>query len=113
MGDAPLSSKAGMPSMASPTTFMTLPRICAPTGMVMGFPVETTFMPRCSPSVLSMAMVRTVSSPMCCCTSTINVLPPGRGFSGVVYARKVGVLFFFAVFEMNVHHRADNLRYVS
>ena len=34
-------------------------------------------------------------------------------FQSVVYARKVCVLFFLAVLEMNVYHRADNLRYVS
>ena len=64
--------------MASPTTFNTRPRICGPTGMVTGRPVETTFMPLCNPSVLSMAMVRTVSSPMCCCTSTMSVRPSAR-----------------------------------
>ncbi len=42
----------------------------------MPLPVSTTSAPRISPSVLSMAMVRTVRSPRCCATSSTS-LPAG------------------------------------
>lgn len=48
-----------------PTTFMMRPRDAAPTGAMIGLPVSTTSMPRTRPSVASMAMVRTTSSPRC------------------------------------------------
>ena len=64
-----------MPSMQFPVTFITRPLICAPTGMVIGADVFVTSIPRCSPSVLSIATVLTVSSPICCCTSRMRLLP--------------------------------------
>ena len=39
---------------------------------------KTASIPRCRPSVLSIATQRTVSSPMCCCTSITISLPLGR-----------------------------------
>ena len=42
------------------------PSVTLPTGTVIGPPVSTTFMPRASPSVVSMATARTRSSPRCC-----------------------------------------------
>ena len=75
MGSAPVLSSSSMPSMLSPVTFMTRPLICAPVGIVMGAKVLVTSRPLCRPSVLSIATVRTVSSPMCCCTSRTRVLP--------------------------------------
>lgn len=50
-------------SMGSPMTFMILPKVSGPTGMRMGAPESNTFCPLTSPSVPSMAMVRTVFSP--------------------------------------------------
>ncbi len=78
MGRAFSRSSSAMPSMASPVTFITRPRICAPTGMAMGRYVFSTASPRLRPSVESMATQRTVSSPMCCCTSRITFFPSGR-----------------------------------
>lgn len=50
-------------SMGSPMTFMILPRVSGPTGIRMGVPESSTFWPLTSPSVPSIAMVRTVFSP--------------------------------------------------
>src|ERR1700756_4374364 len=49
------------------------PSVSGPTGTVMGPPVSTTSWPRTMPSVLSMAMQRTVRSPSSCATSSTNV----------------------------------------
>lgn len=62
-------------SMASPRTLKIRPRVFSPTGTLIGAPVATASMPRTSPSVLPMAMQRTVSSPRCCATSAVNVVP--------------------------------------
>ncbi len=78
MGRAFSLSISSMPSMDSPVTFITRPRICAPTGMAMGRQVFFTSRPRLRPSVESMATQRTVSSPMCCCTSNTSSFPSGR-----------------------------------
>ena len=75
IGSAPSRSSSAIPSILSPVTFMTRPRICAPTGIVIGADVFTTSIPLCSPSVLSIATVLTVSSPICCCTSTMSSRP--------------------------------------
>src|SRR5271168_2810709 len=56
-------------STGSPMTFMMRPRQPGPTGTVIGPPVSTTGWPRVRPSVVSMAMVRTVFSPRCWATS--------------------------------------------
>ena len=78
MGYAPLSlSRVFRPSMLSPITLSMRPLICSPVGMEIGAPVGYTSSPRESPSVLSMATVRTVSSPICCCTSMTIFLPSG------------------------------------
>ena len=61
--------------MQSPITFIMRPFICEPLGIVIGLPVWITSNPLFSPSVLSIATVRTVSSPICCCTSTTSLLP--------------------------------------
>src|SRR6185295_9908167 len=45
------------------------PRVALPTGTWMGAPVLVTGTPRARPSVVSMAMQRTVFSPRCCATS--------------------------------------------
>lgn len=50
--------------MGSPMTFMILPKVSGPTGIRMGAPVSRTWFPRTRPSVPSMAMVRTVLSPV-------------------------------------------------
>jgi hypothetical protein len=56
-------------STGSPITFSILPSTSLPTGIWIGSAVLTTSMPRTSPSVVSMAIVRTVFSPTCCATS--------------------------------------------
>ena len=66
MGYSVLRSSWPMPSMASPVTLSSRPLIWLPMGMEMGLPDRVTSMPRMRPSVESIAMVRTESSPMCC-----------------------------------------------
>jgi hypothetical protein len=56
-------------------TFRMRPSVSGPTGMVIGAPVSTAFLPRTRPSVVSMAMVRTVFSPRCCATSSTSGCP--------------------------------------
>src|SRR4051812_11113713 len=62
-------------------TFRMRPSVAGPTGMVIGPPVSTTSLPRTMPSVLSMAMQRTVRSPSSCATSSTRVASPLRAFS--------------------------------
>ncbi len=57
-------------SIGSPMTFMIRPSVAGPTGTVIGPPVSATSWPRTRPSVVSMAMVRTVFSPRCWATSS-------------------------------------------
>ena len=57
-------------SIGSPMTFMMRPSVAGPTGTVMPAPVSTTSWPRVRPSVVSMAMARTVFSPRCWATSS-------------------------------------------
>src|SRR5579859_4000814 len=56
-------------SIGSPMTFMMRPSVAGPTGTVIGRPVSNTGWPRVRPSVVSMAMARTVFSPRCWATS--------------------------------------------
>src|SRR6266478_5291386 len=63
-------------STGSPITFMMRPSVPAPTGTRIGPPVSLTSWPRTRPSVVSIAMVRTVDSPRCCATSSTRRLPP-------------------------------------
>src|SRR5689334_5110207 len=49
------------------------PSVAGPTGTVIGPPVSTTSWPRTMPSVLSMAMHRTVRSPSSCATSSTSM----------------------------------------
>src|SRR5579872_1929925 len=63
-------------SIGSPTTLMMRPSVPAPTGTLIGAPVSATSWPRTSPSVASMAIVRTVDSPRCWATSSTRRLPP-------------------------------------
>src|ERR1700684_1466569 len=63
-------------STGSPITFMMRPSVPAPTGTMIGLPVSPTSWPRTRPSVVSIAMVRTVDSPRCCATSSTRRLPP-------------------------------------
>src|SRR5579862_2575180 len=54
---------------------MMRPSVPAPTGTVIGWPVSDTSWPRTRPSLVSMAMVRTVDSPRCWATSSTRRLP--------------------------------------
>src|ERR1700757_3770706 len=54
-------------------TLRVRPKVAGPTGTVIGPPVSTTSWPRTMPSVLSMAMQRTVRSPSSCATSRTSV----------------------------------------
>ena len=55
-----------------PTTFKMRPSVALPTGTRMGDSVLVTGVPRARPSVVSMAMQRTVFSPRCCATSSVS-----------------------------------------
>src|SRR6202046_671568 len=54
---------------------MMRPSVPAPTGTLIGWPVSDTSWPRTRPSLISMAMVRTVDSPRCWATSSTRRLP--------------------------------------
>src|SRR6478672_2412948 len=62
-------------STGSPITLIMRPNVASPTGTEIGPPVSVTSWPRTSPSVASIATVRTVDSPRCCATSRISRLP--------------------------------------
>ena len=64
------------PSLASPSTFIRRPRHARPTGTVIGAPVSSTAVPRVSPSVAPIAIVRTMLSPRWLATSTVSVAAP-------------------------------------
>ena len=81
IGKAPVRSNSFMPSITCPVTFIKRPFTWSPTGMVIGAPCEMASIPLLNPSVLSIATVRTVFSPMCCCTSTTRIFPFGRVIS--------------------------------
>lgn len=52
-------------SMGSPITFIILPKVSGPTGIIIGLPVSTTVYPLIKPSVESMAIDLTLLSPKC------------------------------------------------
>ena len=54
------------------------PSVSGPTGTLIGAPVSSTSLPRTRPSVLSIAMQRTVRSPSSCATSITSVSPSER-----------------------------------
>src|SRR5207248_6344239 len=64
---------AGPLSTGSPTMLRMRPSVSLPTGTVIGAPVSSTDMPRVSPSVAAMAMVRTCASPRCWATSRVSL----------------------------------------
>ena len=70
---------------------MMRPSVPGPTGTEIGAPVLSASIPRTSPSVESIAMQRTVFSPMCCCTSSTR-LPALSLIEGLVTrsAEKIG-----------------------
>src|SRR6516162_2871751 len=75
IGDRRLVCTGPRSSTGSPTTWRMRPRVSGPTGIVIGPPVSATRVPRTSPSVLSIATVRTVFSPSCWATSRTSVWP--------------------------------------
>jgi hypothetical protein len=69
------SSPPGMgpaSSIGRPSTSMMRPSVPVPTGTEIGAPVGLTAMPRRRPSEEPIAMVRTMPSPSCCCTSKVS-----------------------------------------
>lgn len=52
-------------SMGSPITFIILPKVSGPTGIIIGFPVSATVYPLTKPSVASIAIDLTLLSPKC------------------------------------------------
>ena len=61
--------------MASPITLNTRPLMCSPAGILIGAPVANTSTPLLRPSVESIEIARTVSSPMCCWHSNTSLVP--------------------------------------
>ena len=51
---------------------MMRPSVPTPTGTVIGAPVDLTPSPRFRPSEAPIAIVRTMPSPSCCCTSSVR-----------------------------------------
>ncbi len=78
-------------SISLPVTFMMRPSVPGPTGTEIGAPVLAASIPRTRPSVESIAMHRTVFSPMCCCTSSTR-LPVSSLIDGLLTrsAEKIG-----------------------
>src|SRR4051812_20340234 len=76
IGERRLVKTGPRSSTGSPTTLRMRPKVSGPTGTVIGSPVSTASAPRTSPSVVSIATVRTVFSPRCCATSSTSVRPP-------------------------------------
>jgi hypothetical protein len=77
MGRLEVARTGPFSSTGSPMTLRMRPRVALPTGTWMGAPVFFTATPRASPSVVSMAMQRTVFSPRCCATSTVRLSGSG------------------------------------
>src|SRR5690242_11288808 len=75
MGEESFALTGPRSSTGSPITLMMRPRVSGPTGTAIGAPVSSTSAPRTRPSVVSIAIVRTVFSPRCCATSSTRVLP--------------------------------------
>ena len=95
-------------SIGSPITFMMRPSVAGPTGTRMGPPVSITSWPRTRPSVVSMAMARTVFSPRCWATSNTrrNVLAGlGVGVGGLQRVQDRGQV----AVELHVDDGADHL----
>ena len=89
-------------SIGSPITFMMRPSVPGPTGTRIGAPVSITSWPRTRPSVVSMAMVRTVFSPRCWATSSTSRLAVIVGLQRVQDRRQLAV-------ELDVDDGADDL----
>ena len=94
--DAANSSKAGalrwidivfsapmgpISSIGRPSTSMMRPRVLRPTGTLICSPVLVTIMPRRNPSEDPSAIVRTIPSPSCCCTSSVSSVPSSTNAS--------------------------------
>src|SRR5690348_7527350 len=75
IGERCLVTTGPRSSTGSPMTLRMRPSVSGPTGIMIGSPVSTTSAPRTSPSVVSIAIVRTVFSPSCCATSRTRVRP--------------------------------------
>ena len=54
-------------------TFIILPRVSGPTGILIGAPVSLTYCPLTKPSVESIAIVLTLESPRCWATSSTSL----------------------------------------
>ena len=68
-----MASIGPLSSIGSPMTFIILPNVSSPTGIVIGPFVSITYYPLTKPSVESIAIVRTLESPKCWDTSNINL----------------------------------------
>ena len=87
-------------------TFRMRPSVSGPDRHVIGAPVSTTSWPRTMPSVLSMAMQRTVRSPSSCATSSTSVRSPILRVQRVLDEGQLAL-------ELHVHDGAQHLRHAS
>ena len=78
MGSRRTAFTGPLPSIGSPLTLKSLPSVAAPTGTAIDSPVARTFIPRRSPSLVSIATARTQLLPRCCCTSATISVPSSR-----------------------------------
>ena len=62
---SPLLGRSPIPSMESPITLNSLPLISFPMGIFIGLSVATAIAPLLNPSEESIAIVRTIFSPIC------------------------------------------------
>ena len=70
------SPSASFPSIGCPKTLNILPSVALPTGTEIGCLVSIASIPLLTPSVGPIATQRTISSPICCATSTTNKSSP-------------------------------------
>src|SRR6266851_94105 len=75
IGQRVTPSGAGSSSIGAPITLNIRPSVSTPTGTEIGLPVACTGSPRRKPSVASIAIVRTVLSPMAPSTSSTTTRP--------------------------------------
>lgn len=65
---------ASILSIGSPSTLNIRPSTPSPTGTEIGAPVAMTLSPLFTPSTGFIAIVRTIPSPSCCCTSRMSLV---------------------------------------
>ena len=73
-------------SIGRPSTSMIRPSVPEPTGTLIAAPVDLNAVPRASPSDEPIAIVLTMPSPSCCCTSSVNPASACESLSSMINA---------------------------